>query len=46
MMHIEMLRRQEQRQHTIHPVTVTGTKEADSQLGDVTEGDRSTISGY
>ena len=32
-----MLRRQEQRQHTIHPVTVTGTKEADSQLGDVTE---------
>ena len=32
-----MLRRQEQRQHTIHPVNVTGTKEADSQLGDVTE---------
>lgn len=32
-----MLRRQEQRQHTIHPVTVTGTKETDLQLGDVTE---------
>ena len=25
-----MLRRQEQRHHTIHPVTVTGTKETDS----------------
>lgn len=32
-----MLRRQEQRHHTIHPVTVTGTKETDLQLGDVTE---------
>ena len=31
-----MLRRQEQRQHTIHPVTVTGTKEADSQSADIT----------
>ena len=30
-----MLRRQEQRQHTIHPVTVTGTKEADSQSADI-----------
>lgn len=30
-----MLRRQEQRQHTIHPVNVTGTKEADSQLADI-----------
>ena len=32
-----MLRRQEQRQHTIPPVTVTGTKETDLQLEDVTE---------
>ena len=32
-----MLRRQEQRHQTIHPVTVTGTKETDLQLGDVTE---------
>ena len=31
-----MLRRQEQRHHTIHPVTVTGTKEADSQSADIT----------
>ena len=30
-----MLRRQEQRQHSIHPVTVTGTKEADSQSVDI-----------
>lgn len=32
-----MLRRREQRHHTIHPVTVAGTKETDLQLGDVTE---------
>ncbi|WP_288775412.1 DnaJ domain-containing protein [uncultured Eubacterium sp.] len=32
-----MLRRREQRYHTIPPVTVTGTKETDLQLGDVTE---------
>lgn len=32
-----MLRRREQRHHTIPPVTVTGTKETDLQLGDVTE---------
>ena len=31
-----MLRRREQRHHTIHPVTVAGTKETDLQLGDVT----------
>ena len=30
-----MLRRREQRQHTIHPVTVTGTKEAGSQSADI-----------
>lgn len=30
-----MLRRRGQRQHTIHPVTVTGTKEAGSQSADI-----------
>ena len=30
-----MLRRREQRHHTIHPVTVAGTKEADSQSADI-----------
>ena len=41
-----MLRRREQRHHTIHPVTVAGTKETDLQLGDVTEeADPETSSG-
>ena len=31
-----MLRRREQRHHTIHPVTVAGTKETDSQSADIT----------
>ena len=43
-----MLRRREQRHHTIHPVTVAGTKETDSQSADITaleEADPETSSG-